>query len=204
MDKEDLSEEQLVYLERAHTGLGRLTGILNKISEARRLEESLDEEEITSFNMAEVIKGCVQGYGNAFPEYTFNLSIEADSIPVTGIPELIAQLLDKLIGNAVEFSEPEDAIKVRLTCDKTQATLRVINSGVELPAGMSDQLFDSMVSVRGDNPHSDTNHLGLGLYIAKVIAEFHAGSIQAANREDTRGVIVTMVIPIMRITSKLR
>ncbi len=204
MNKDDLSDEQAVYLERAHTGIRRLTNILNKISEARRLEESLDEDEVDSFNLAEVVKGCVQGYEAAFPDYKFTTSIEADPIPVTGIPELMAQLLDKLVNNAVEFSSPGDVIKVRLTSDKKQTVLRVINSGVELPPGTQDLLFDSMVSIRDGENHRQGNHLGLGLYIAKVITDFHGGTIHAANREDARGVIVTVVIPLMRITSKLR
>jgi two-component system sensor histidine kinase ChvG len=61
-----------------------------------------------------------------------------------------------------------------------------------------------MLSVRESDDKHDGDHLGLGLYIARVITEFHGGTIHAANREDTRGVIVTVVIPLMRITSKLR
>jgi signal transduction histidine kinase len=204
LNADELSDQQAIYVERAYSGIGRLTNILNKMSEARRLEESLDEEEVISFNLAEVVKGCVQGYEIAFPDYEFNTSIEADPIQVTGIPELIAQLLDKLISNAVEFSKPGEAIKVRLTGDKKQAVLRVINCGVELPRDSEDQLFDSMLSIRDSDVKDDADHLGLGLYIARVITEFHGGTIHAANREDTRGVIITVTIPLMRITSKLR
>ena len=55
---------------------------------------------------------------------------------------------------------------------------------------MRAQLFDSMVSVRGGN---DSRHLGLGLYVAKLIAEGHGGEIRADNVEG--GVRFTVTIP---------
>ena len=59
-----------------------------------------------------------------------------------------------------------------------------------LPEQMRSQLFDSMVSVRRG---SEDRHLGLGLYVAKLIAEGHRGTIEAENYDD--GVIVTVTLP---------
>jgi signal transduction histidine kinase len=48
---------------------------------------------------------------------------------------------------------------------------------------MADSLFESMVSVRGDSAGAtdQRGHLGLGLYLVRLIAEFHGGSAQARN-----------------------
>ena len=197
---ENLDKENAVYIDRATQGVLRLTNILNKMAEARRLEESLDEDEVMSFNLVDVISGCVAGYETAFGGKLFELNIETEQIPVTGIPELIAQMLDKLIDNAVEFSTSE-TIRIRLHVENEQALLRVINDGPGLRDDISAKLFESMVSMRDDKSGS---HLGLGLYIARVIAEFHGGSLSIANREDASGVIVTFKVPLMRITAKLR
>ena len=109
-------------------------------------------------------------------------------------------MLDKLIDNAVEFSTSA-TIRVRLHVENEQALLRVINDGPGLRNDISANLFESMVSMRDDQTGS---HLGLGLYIARVIAEFHGGSLSIANREDASGVIVTFKVPLLRITAKLR
>jgi nitrogen-specific signal transduction histidine kinase len=58
---------------------------------------------------------------------------------------------------------------------------------------MRTQLFDSMVSVRSGG---DGKHLGLGLYVAKLIAEGHGGSIMATNIEG--GVRFVVSLPAMR------
>jgi nitrogen-specific signal transduction histidine kinase len=51
-------------------------------------------------------------------------------------------------------------------------------------------MFDSMVSMR---PHKDNKHLGLGLYVAKIIADGHGGRIEGRNIED--GVEFSVLLP---------
>ena len=188
-----------VYLERATEGVQRLTNILNKMAEARRLEEALDEDEIHRFNLVEVVRGCVAGYELAYPQTRFDLVIEEEDLPVTGIPELIAQAFDKLIDNAVEFSSGA-AIRVRLHRESGEACLRVLNEGANLPEASTDSLFESMVSIRGAGAE---RHLGLGLYVARSIVTFHGGNLSLNNREDTAGVVATIRLPILRLTAKL-
>ena len=55
------------------------------------------------------------------------------------------------------------------------------------------RLFESMISGRSARA-GDAPHLGLGLYIARLIAEFHGGKIDAANLAD--GVAVTVTLPL--------
>ena len=194
----DVDPAALVYVDRASQGVQRLTNILNKMAEARRLEESLDETEVVRFNLAEVVSGCVRGYETAYSNTSFTLEVEWEDVPITGIPELIEQLLDKLVDNAVSFSKNGE-VRVRLHIENDMAMLRVMNEGLNLPRDIG--LFESMVSVRKDKGDS---HLGLGLYIAKVIAEFHGGTIELDNRSDTQGVIATLGLPLLRLTSRLR
>lgn len=186
-----------VYIERARDGVSRLSRILSSMSEATRLESSLNPEDVEYFDLAAVIEGCVQGYQTAYPEQRFELSVEAAFDPVLGLPDLVSQLMDKLIGNAVEFAAPNSPIRVRLTREADDAVLRVMNEGPPLPAS-GDHLFDSMISIR-EAETAEGTHLGLGLYIARLIAEFHGGSIDIADRADISGVIVTTRFPLMRI-----
>jgi signal transduction histidine kinase len=99
-------------------------------------------------------------------------------------------MLDKLVDNAVDFSNEDDVIRIGLATQGPSLILSVTNPGEPLPEHMQTQLFDSMVSVRQG---SGDQHLGLGLYIAKLIAEGHGGSIAAANTDD--GVSFTVLLP---------
>jgi two-component system, OmpR family, sensor histidine kinase ChvG len=194
---QQLPADARVYIERAQQGLLRLANIITRISEATRLEESLAEAERERFDLARVVAGCVDGYRAAYPEQVFDLRVPSGEVPFLGAPELIAQMLDKLCANAVEFAAPATPIIVALKREETTLGLAVANEGPSLPAKMQARLFDSMVSVR-QNRGDGEPHLGLGLYIVRLIAEFHGGRASAANRDDVQGVTVSVVLPLVR------
>ena len=98
------------------------------------------------------------------------------------------------MGNAVEFSHPDKAITVNLVDKTNSIELQVINIGPGLPEDMLNDLFNSMVSIRTVRSGTDP-HLGLGLFIARLIAEFHAGTVSAMNLENGDGVCMTIILP---------
>jgi len=189
-----LPEEARVYMERANDGLKRLDTILTRMAEATRLEHTLRQSERERFDARLVLSGCVSGYASAYPERRFELRLADLPAPLEGSPELFAQMLDKLAANAVDFSSGDEPVRIALEREGEQVLLSMSNTGPLLPADMQGRLFESMVSVRAQA--SGDPHLGLGLYIARLIAEFHAGRIAAANREDGGGVIVTLRFPL--------
>ncbi|MBS01882.1 MAG: hypothetical protein CMQ24_04170 [Gammaproteobacteria bacterium] len=191
-----------VYVERASSGLDRLSTLLNKLTEARRLEQSLEAGDVEIFDLAAVLRGCVAGYRSAWPDTTFELTGTGEAFSVTGVPEVLAQLLDKLVANAVSFHE--SGTPIRITLDRIDTTepgvrLTISNSGPLLETEQQAALFDPMVSTRS----GEGDHLGLGLYIARIIAEYHGGSISLANRADSSGVDAIVGLPGVRLTSRL-
>lgn len=195
LKSQPLPEEARVYVERADRGAARLSTLITRMSEATRLEQALAQAERERFDLAEVVAGCVEGYRVAYPERGFVFNRGAGALPVIGVPDLIAQLLDKLAANAADFAAPGTPITVRLDRDGDAAVLRVLNEGPRLPADMEGRLFESMVSVRA-GAESPEPHLGLGLYIVRLIAEFHGGAATLANREDVDGVVASVRLPL--------
>jgi two-component system, OmpR family, sensor histidine kinase ChvG len=185
-----LPEEARVYTERAAEGLARLQTVLTRMSEATRLEQIVRQGERETFDARDVVRGCVEGYAAVFPRARFSLSVPESPVMLRGAPDLYAQMLDKLAANAADFSEGDEPVRVRLDA---QGTLTVSNSGPLLPADMTGRLFESMVSGRSGS--GGEPHLGLGLYIVRLIAEFHGGQARAANREDGSGVVARVDCP---------
>ncbi len=188
-------EESVIYIERAEEGIRRLNTILTNMSEATRLEQMLQTSDKERTDLAAVIRGCVEGYQMAYPGTQFELDIISRPIFVNGVAEHIAQLMDKLIANAVEFSFDERPVKVTCHSMRDHAIVKVINEGPYLPEEMKGRLFDSMISVRPQEKQRQP-HLGMGLHIARLIAEFHGGQIRADNLSDAEGVAITVIFPL--------
>jgi len=195
------------YIERAQSGIERLNLILTNMSEATRIEQMLHSTDKTDFNIYQVLTGCIKGYQQIYPDYEINFSsdnfpLNNASVNVNGSPEHIAQLLDKVVTNAIEFTTDN---KVHITTKHSAKDINIYisNNGTLLPEQMAERLFDSMVSIRGNSKETiniNRPHLGLGLYIARLICEFHQGSISASNHHNPQGVTIAITLPLNRGT----
>lgn len=190
-----LPGEAQVYMDRAEHGLQRLAKILSRMSEATRLEQSLEQTERERFDLVRLARECVEGYRLAYPQQRFAFSADRPEAWVTGAPDLLAQMLDKLAANAADFAQGPEPIRIALESAGERVQLLVVNLGPALPESMRGRLFESMVSVRGRSEDSEP-HLGLGLYVARLIAEFHRGTIRADNLPGGGGVCVTVELPL--------
>jgi dedicated sortase system histidine kinase len=191
MELDDRSQDPEPYLRRARDGLRRLDTIISRMSEATRLEHALEDAEPERFDLAEVMAASVESYRSAWPQEAFRYSSPSQPCPILGMPDLVVQMLDKLVGNAIDFRAPGTAIDVGIERSGDDIVLAICNQGPPLPAEMSDKLFQSMVSIRdgkGDYKGPEDLHLGLGLYIVRLIAEAHGAQARAFNRADGGGV----------------
>ena len=142
-----------------------------------------------------MVRGCVGGYRLANPGREIVLREPGEPLPVRGGPDLVAQMLDKLVDNALSFARPGTPVRVQLSREGRLASLSVENQGPPLPALMQGRLFESMVSIRPAGGEGEP-HLGLGLYIVRLIAAFHGGEARARDRDGGDGVIVAVSIPL--------
>lgn len=182
------------YLVRLREGVGRLDAILNAMSEATMIEQAISKTEPEIFDVHAVLKSCTEAYRDVYEDRTFIYENRAPRVEILGSAELIAQMMDKLIDNAVSFSPVDSPIEVRLSGTQRELFIAVVNRGPRLPSAMRSQLFDSLVSLRERD--DDRRHLGLGLYIVSLVAEFHGGTARAEDLPDGSGVLFEIVIPI--------
>jgi signal transduction histidine kinase len=174
-----------VYLERARQGSDRLNAMLVAMGAATRVEEAIQSAERTRFDLVPVIASAVAAYRIGFPQRQFADALTPGPLEIEGAPDLVVQLLDKLVDNAVDFSAAGATITVRLRFDAHYAVLEVENPGPPLPKDSPARLFESLWQSRPGSDHRP--HFGLGLYIVKLIAEFHGGFARAEDLPDGSG-----------------
>jgi dedicated sortase system histidine kinase len=186
LEHADLPPDAQPYVARARDGAARLGTIVRAMSEASRMERAIASAEGEDFDLAQVVRGCAEAYRALATPRRLECVMEAAYAPLHGAPELIAQALDKLFDNALSFTPAEGWIRIELReLDEGEgAQLIVANSGPPLPEAMSGRLFDSLVSVRGSGARVGVPHLGLGLYVVRLVAELHQGKVEAHNLAD--------------------
>jgi dedicated sortase system histidine kinase len=193
LEREPHEKNLTPYLGRLREGTDRLDSILAAMSEATALEQAVTSMSCEPFDLGAVVRGCIEAYGDVYDDRLFEYESDAGIANVLGSADLIAQMLDKLVDNAVSFSTPGSTISIGLTTAGDEHVISVANEGPTLPASMRTSLFDSLVSVRDRDDHK--GHLGLGLYVVALIAEFHQGTVDARDLPDGSGVVFTVTVP---------
>ncbi|MGI9318215.1 MAG: sensor histidine kinase, partial [bacterium] len=183
------------HMLRAQNGINRLRAILTALTEAANLEDAMRDEIKEQLDLASLVSEIVEGYHSSYPDYVFHLQIESRPLWIDGSPDHLAQMLDKLIDNAAQFSPPGRGIIVRVRERSGNGEIVVLNEGPLIPENIRERLFDPMVSYGKTN--AKQSHLGLGLFVVRLISEYHHGSAWAQNRSDSKGVAVTISIPLI-------
>lgn len=187
-------EEQQRYLQSAQRGVVRIGRIVQNLSDAASLEDSLQNEELESVDMLRLLKNYVSNLENTHKDIQFVLDCEEQAAIANVSDFHVEQMLDKIIDNAIDFHRHDSPISILLQVGAKFLRITVANRGPTL-VGDTAAVFDSLVSMRGAQ---STMHFGLGLYVVRVIVEYHGGRVQAVNLDDGSGVAITVDLPLAR------
>ena len=194
LNHSDSEEERRQYIERAASATERLRQILHGMSEAARLEQSLDHADKEQFDLAEVAAEATAAYQALDSSHQIRYSGPKAGCKITGSPELMVQLLDKLVDNARDFTPQDGLIEVGLETTSEGLCLSVFNEGSTLPEDTTTDIFSPFVSMRDGQ---EQGHLGQGLLIVNLIADYHGAHVEARNRAQggIDGVCFRVMIP---------
>ena len=187
---DDLDERELlgheIRHERARRAIHSIENLIEDLREATSLEQALEHGERIEVDLIDFLR-----------DYFTTCRVDSDGALQIELPDtrfhtvVIERRIEQLLDNAADFSDGSP-VRVSVVCDETEAQIRVENRGSQLPDGPSaEQLFAPMWSGR---KRTTERHLGLGLYVARVIAEHHGGAIRAWNTDDDH-VIFEVTIP---------
>lgn len=188
IDQESMADDNRNLLVRAQGGSEQLGRLLKSMSEAARLEQSIAGAEFQEIDLVEWLNGLTGVYRDIYPHWNFKHRLPGSPVLARVVPELLVQALDKLVSNSTDFTPHGGDIVLVLQADPNGypggLKLAVENPGSSLDGSIKGTLFDPMVSSRGTAaPLQDPSvpHLGLGLYIVRLIAECHKGKPFAEN-----------------------
>lgn len=179
-------------IKRALAGTERLGEIITRMRQASGVKDAMQSANFEPIDLNEFLSQIVSGFRQTFEHCRFELKANEEPVIMDISPDLLAEMLDKLVSNAIDFSSETDPIQVKLSKDEEKTVLSVSNTGPLIQKKHLRKIFQSLVSIR-DKRSENSPNLGLGLYVVRLIAEFHGAKVKASNRQDGTGVIFSII-----------
>jgi two-component system sensor histidine kinase KdpD len=182
---------RLELLEAIEQETRRLSSYVGNLLDLTRLRSGLDIRRI-SVDVQEVAHGAANRVRQAYPGRTINLHTSGPEAIVRADAALLEQALFNLLDNALKFSPPETAVDLDVACQPLTVVVSVIDSGSGIAPGDLDRIFEPFFRSK----EAGTGGTGLGLTIARSIAELHGGTLKAESPRPTgAGTIMRLALP---------
>jgi len=186
--------QALPRLKEQMTRLSELVVQLRKLGEleSRRIE-------LEPVRIDELLIDLVDEFQNSAYGVQREITLNLPEIPwplpeITGDADLVYLALRNLLGNAVKFTQPGDAIQVRAFDDSISVIVEIADTGPGIPEDELPYVWDELY--RGKQARGLPGS-GLGLAIVKAITERHQGQVSLRSRVE-KGTVITIRLPIGR------
>ena len=152
----------------------RLNAMTGNILMLSRLDHGQVKEEFASFDLSEQIRQSVLAFEGQWTRRDIDISVVLDEVMLCGDEDLLAQVWQNLMGNALKFTDDGGRIEVSLRCESNHAIVRVSDNGCGMNEEVRSRVFERFF--QGESSRSGDGN-GLGLALVKRIIEMHKGSI---------------------------
>ncbi|MFA6317508.1 MAG: HAMP domain-containing sensor histidine kinase [Elusimicrobiota bacterium] len=156
----------------------RLHRMVEDVLQLSRLEEVGELREVSSVDLAELARACAKDFQLVVAErgQKLHLAVPPDALPirVQGDGPLLRRVLDNLVHNAVEHTQPGGAIRVKVEVSSATARVEVSDAGPGIPAEARADIFRKFFQ---KDLKRHVGNVGLGLALCQKAVQRHGGKI---------------------------
>lgn len=192
LQRKGLSEEKRKeYTDRILFNTKRLSALTGNILLLSRLENQEIEIKKESYSLDEQLREILLMYEPQWSGKKLDLDIDLDSVICCGNKELLAQVWQNLIGNAIKFVSDKGNIRVLLRQKQNAIVVSVVDNGPGMSKEVMGRIYEKFY--QGDTSRASSGN-GLGLTLAKRIVDLHGGTISVSSKEG-KGTTFTVSLP---------
>lgn len=179
MKKSDMTEqERYEYYEIIHNNSKRANRLLTELFELSQIDSPEFSLKTAKVDICEYIRQiCAELVPLLEREgFQYEFDICEENVFVLLDTARFGRIIENLAANALRYNPPGTLVVISLTIQNNQVVIDFSDNGIGIPAHLGDNIFKPFVRA-DDSRNSKTGGSGLGLSIAKKIAEAHGGDL---------------------------
>ena len=168
----------------------RLTDLINQLLDFRKTEKDGLRLNFEYCNLTKLVTNVYNRFRSVMREKNINatLSLQGNNLHGYVDHEGFTKIVSNLVNNAVKYCL--SYISVTLKTDDTQLSLTVVNDGNIIPLDLREKIFEPFFHI--DTAEHSTSGTGIGLALARSLAELHNGHLRMGDEEDMNVFVLTL------------
>lgn len=188
-------EEYREALEIVKASAERMGGLIDRLLRLSRLDAEQAGPKKERVRLKEILETTLKAIHPLAEERGIKIVMEKmEDLSVEGDREQLSELFLSIIDNAIKYNREKGSMNISLISSKNWVVVKVADSGIGIAPDALDKVFDRFY--RADMSRSEIPGTGLGLPIAKGIAESHGGRIEVESEVD-KGTTFSIYIPVV-------
>ena len=184
-------ETKLMYINHIISNTKRLASLSDNILLLSRLEHQEIASKKIRYSLDEQLREVILLFESLWSTKNVELDIDLDTIDFYGNPELLSQVWQNIIGNAIKFVSQNGIIRIILRETSSTIKLEIVDNGIGMTEETKKRIYEKFY--QADTSRSVSGN-GLGLTLAKRIVDLHKGTITVSSKE-SKGTTFTIQLP---------
>lgn len=169
-------EQKMHFYHEIQKCAARLLRLINDIIRLAALDRSEREPLFNEVDLAEIVEESLNTLQLNAEQHKIKLNLQLEKCIVHGNREMLKELVDNLVVNAIFYNSPGGYVLIKVGIDKGRQKLLVKDNGIGIPATEQGKIFQRFYRVDKSRSKA-TGGTGLGLAIVKHIVELHSAEI---------------------------
>ena len=187
------TQKRQEYAARILVNARRLSDLSGNILLLSRLEHQELEIQKETYALDEQIREAILLFETKWTQKELCLEVDLSAIRYKGNKELLMQVWQNLIGNAVKFVAQKGEIRITLRIEKNDVIVTVADNGIGMSEAVQKRIYEKFY--QADTSRTGIGN-GLGLALAKRIVDLHDGTLTVASAEG-KGTMFTVTLPLV-------
>ena len=174
------------YLAQSQAEIKQMSGLIDDLFELAKLDAGNLNLDFEWINLSDLVSDTLESF--AVQAETLQVTLygfvppEVD--PVWAAPDKLSRILNNLVGNALEYTGPNDTIQLQATLEADSIIIQVSDDGSGIPPQDLPHIFERFYRGERSRSRTGSHHsgAGLGLAIVKGLVNAHGGEIWAESQ----------------------
>ena len=192
--KPEQAPRVLAMMERQ---LGNMVHLIDDLLDVSRISRGMVTLKRARVELGAVIDSAVETSRPLITaaSHRFSVTVPGNIVWLDADATRVAQIVSNLLNNAAKYTPRGGQVELVAETVGAEVAIRVIDNGIGIPAAMLPKIFDLFTQVDRTNERSQGG-LGVGLALARQLAEMHAGRIEVESPGPQGGSVFTLRLPV--------